>query len=417
MTTAAPAGSRELDDRILRELARWLGGIPDGARDRVADWPDEAWARFRRLVVMQGLGPVLAAQLRVSGRTGVVPTTIRASLQQQEEQNARRVERMHGELAAILRLAAERGIEVVPLKGSALAGMTGVDTRRRPMADLDLLVRPASRGSMGAVLSDLGYRRSRRPRVGPKPETYDLDDGRHVVDREGEHPDNPRPVEVHVEAQRHLWEWLSEDDLTAAIWASASPGQLLGEPAMLPAPGIVFQHLAVHATTGLMRGRGRFIQWLDLAGLAEAGAAPSTWVAPRLAYPSLAMAARALPAIGRAVDLEGLAAEAGSPDAVRRWVRRAPLDGRAGLETGVPRIPPQGRDGAWERWRPSALRLGVAYGTAPLPVALARHGARGARHALRLGRASLVRPVRRLVRRPVRRVLRALGLRRRRAAG
>jgi hypothetical protein len=228
-----------------------------------------------------------------------------------------------------------------------------------------------------------------------------------VVDRSGEHEDNPRPVEVHVEVQRHLWEWLEEDVLTDALWASASRGSILGQPAMVPAVEVAFEHLAVHASTGLMRGRGRFIQWLDLARLAGAGAAPATWVAPRLAHPALALAARALPAIGSAVDLDTLARS--SPPLVVRWLDVVPLDGHAGLETGGPRIPPRGVSGQPERWHPSRLRLAVAYGAAPWPVQLGRLGLAIGRYGIRFVRDWLPWHGRRLVRR----VLRRLGLRRR----
>ena len=40
---------------------------------------------------------------------------------------------------------------------------------------------------------------------------------RECVDAAGEHPDNPRRVEIHVEVKRHLWGWASDDDLTAEL--------------------------------------------------------------------------------------------------------------------------------------------------------------------------------------------------------
>ena len=75
------------------------------------------------------------------------------------------------------------------------------------MADLDLLVHPADRAGMGALLVGLGYRHD--PEANPHP-THDVfldPGGGRIVSSTGEHPDNPRRVEVHVEVKRHLWGW------------------------------------------------------------------------------------------------------------------------------------------------------------------------------------------------------------------
>ncbi len=58
----------------------------------------------------------------------------------------------------------------MPLKGALLTTMAGrVDAGRRPMADLDLLVRPADRAGLGAVLAGLGYRHVPEAQPAPDP--------------------------------------------------------------------------------------------------------------------------------------------------------------------------------------------------------------------------------------------------------
>jgi phenylacetate-CoA ligase len=93
---------------------------------------------------------------------------------------------------------------------------------------------------------------------------------------------------------------------------------------------------------------------------------------PRLAYPSLRLARRALPVTLGEVDLSGL--ERQVPDRLARWAASVRLDASCGLTTGRPPDAPAGIGARWERWRPDRWRMLVAYGDAPLPAALGRHG-------------------------------------------
>lgn len=409
VATTNPNGGLVADYALVSELARWLGGIPPDAAERVATWSDETWARFREHVVMQGLAAVLAGHARALGAGTILPNWIRDWLGEQERRNALRVDRMQAELATILREAATRGIDVIPLKGAYLFAIDAADPRRRPVADLDVLIRPGDRRAFRAVLRGLGYGPDRRARVSLRPEPWYGPDGRTVVARDGEHPDNPRPIEVHLAIHRHSWEWLDGDTLTEVAWRTAMPGTLVGQPALLPPIELIFEHLAVHATIGLMRGRARLIQWLDLARLAQAGAAPATWHLPHLAYPALQLAVRALPEMREHLDLDALA-RVSAPAAVT-WARTVPLNRLAGLESKRPIFPPRDRGGMVERWRPSRMRLGVAYGPVPLGVALARHALASGRYSIRFVRSRsryrlrrwkrrLTRTVRRVGRRP-----------------
>jgi hypothetical protein len=371
-----PAGAierpqRHLVDAQVRELASWLETPDRGDRTVVASWSPRHWSAFRRVVAMHGLAPHLVLSLPSSTLADLVPTDTFDWLAEQDGLNRRRIERMHGDLAAILGAAATAGIEVMPLKGALLTTMPGADASRRPMADLDLLVHPADRAGLGAVLEALGYRHA--PEANPRP-THDVyldPGGGRVVSFDGEHPDNPRRVEVHVEVVRHLWGWVDDDDLTAALWIGARSGEVLGRPATIPRPEALFAHLAIHASSDLLVGRGRLVQWLDLARLAPRAGDLTTMPHPRLAYPALRLAARALPDAMAGVDLHGLVVQA--PDRLVRWATTVPLDHRCGLTTGRPPTEPSGFGARWERWRPDPWRLAVAYGDAPLPIALARH--------------------------------------------
>jgi hypothetical protein len=262
----------------------------------------------------------------------------------------------------------------MPLKGALLTTMPGTDPYRRPMADLDLLVRPADRNGLRAIVERLGYRHE--PEKAPRP-THDVyvdPGGGRIVSGAGEHPDNPRRVEVHIEVKRHLWAWSTGDDLTGALWAGAAEGEVLGYPAMVPAMPDLLAHLAVHASSDLLVGRGRLIQWADLA-LVAPRVAPEVLrnlPHPPLAYPALRLATRAFPRAMASVELAGLAARL--PGRLVRWTQTVPLDGRSGLQVGSGVVRPASLRARWQRWFPRRWRLWVAYGDLPLPVALARHG-------------------------------------------
>lgn len=357
---------------LIRELATWLEG-PDPARAAaVRRWSSSTWVAFQRVVTMHGLAPHLAAMLPGSGLGEAIPAATLAWLAAQAARNADRIRRMHGELAAILGGAESAAIEVMPLKGAILTTMPGADPYRRPMADLDLLVRPGDRGRLAQVLVGLGYRHVPDGHRRPTHDVFaDPDDSR-LVDPTGEHPDNPRRVELHVEVKRHLWGWADDDDLTAELWRGARRGVVLGRPATLPTGEALLAHLAIHATSDLLSGRGRLVQWLDLGVVAPTAGDPARLPHPRLAYPSLRLARRTLPIQLTGVDLSGL--ERLVPARLERWATTVPLDASCGLTTGRPPDEAAGFGARWERWRPERWRLLVAYGDAPLPVAVARHG-------------------------------------------
>ena len=325
------------------------------------------------MVTFHGLAPHLARALPGSPVADAAQPATLDWLAGQADLNGRRIRRMHDELAAILAAAAVAGVEVMPLKGAILTTLPGADPGRRPMADLDLLVRPVDRLRMSVVLEGLGYRRE--PGDAPHP-THDvfLDPGGSRTPHPGEHPDDPRRIEVHVEVKRHLWGWATDDDLTETLWSGARPGQVLGQPATLPEPRALLAHLAIHATSDLLVGRGRLVQWLDLGALAFGSAALAGMPHPRLAYPSLRLAQRALPRTVAVAEVDLAPLERAVPARLVRWAGTVPFDSRCGLTTGRRPDAPASLGARWERWRPERWRLDVAYGDVPLPVGLTRHG-------------------------------------------
>ena len=371
-------------DAITRELARWLEGPePDAAAARLRAWDARTWAGLRRAIAMHGLAPHIIRSIPQATTERLLPPDVRAWLIEQDARNEQRLRRLHDELAAILGAAFGAGIEVMPLKGALLTGRGDADPYRRPMSDLDLLVRPVDAAAAAAILVELGYRRvaerSRRPThdvfVGP--------DGGRRVSADGEHPDNPRRVELHTGVKRHLWGWTDQEDdaLTAALWASTTRADVVGRPATIPRPVAFAAHLALHASSDLLAGRGRLVQWLDLASVSdslepELGSLPHA----QQAFPAIALAARAQPR-NLALDLGTLRASV--PARLVRWAATVPLDHRAGLTTGRSPDHPDGWAERWQRWRPDPWRLSAAYGDGVLPMLVGRHAVTVARRLRR----------------------------------
>ncbi len=357
--------------RVVRGLAALLEQPTTSALANLAAGRDEtSWRHVRRLITIHGLAPYLASQLARADLEPAVPAPTVEWLYEQQRLNAQRIERMHGELAAILEACARAGIAVMALKGALLTTTSDGGPPTRPMGDLDLLVRPADRLEVGRLLTGLGYRRE--PENNPRP-THDVyvDPGGGRVASLDEHPDNPRRVEVHVELLRHLWGWNDDDLLTDAMWSQAREGRLLGQPALLPTADHVLSHLAIYASADLLSGEGRLVQWLDLANATAGVGIASGGPHPRLAYPALALARRTLPSRLASIDLTEI--ERQLPERLVRWARRVPADDRCGLMIGPTHGVPHSLRARVVRWAPVDWRLWVAYGDRSRPVALAMH--------------------------------------------
>ena len=371
---------RDLADSLLREIGSWLDRADPAWIGRTTRaWDGRTRAAARRLIGAQGLGPVLARDPALTPILAVLPEEIASWVARQGDLNKARIEVLHEELAAALRALAGAGIEAMPLKGSILTTRHGLDPYCRPMADLDILVRPADREAARTAIAGLGYERRPARNRRPTHDTFLRQGNEQVVEPNGEHPDNPRPIELHVEVKRHLWAWVDDDELTDFLWAGSTRGSVLGEQAVLPTPTALFAHLAIHATSDLLTDRGRLVQWLDLVdGTIDPGgdAGLAAMPHPRLVFPAVHLSRRRFPGRTPAPQEDLATVEARVPAGLIRWAAGVPLDTRAGLQSGRFGPGDMGSLGArWQRWAPSTWRLAVAYGDVPLPVALARHAA------------------------------------------
>ena len=364
--------SRRLLNWLTAEMVTWLEQLTvDQVRSTVRAWDERVWLVAEKVALMQGIGPYLHDRWAGTPLHAALPDRFRRWLAAQHEMNGERVRRLHEDLAAILRSANRAGIPVMPLKGSLLTAGYYSSLALRPMADLDLLIRPEDGPAMAAMLESMGYHREAAAGPHSSVRAFTNPGRRQIVSSRHDHVDNPRPVEVHVDLRRTLWVKYATYDLTAYTWSGSREGELLGERAWLPARDRLAAHLAVHAFDHHLFGTGRLISLLDLARVLPL---PEGWDPPHAnwIYPSLRLAARVMPGQLGAVDLSALARR--TPPRLRHWAETVPLDGRCGLSLNL--VPPSRQNRwrlRWVRWHPTPARLALAYDDTPLLLAYGRH--------------------------------------------
>lgn len=340
------APTRKAITRWLLALALTDGLDEPASRPPVLPFPGDARAWLDLPCLAEGHG--LAAL--IDGRLGAgAPASIAAGLAAAAARSRARHLRLEADIARIESAFMEAGLAFLPLKGSALIDRCYALPDCRPRADIDVLLPEPDRPLAERSMRGLGYSllaRSWKHRIWIQPSNV------RVLDLRGEHPDNPRPVEMHpraVEAFRGI-----ELDLSGAI---------LRQPEAL-AP--LAAHLCAHLTVDLLGRRLRLIQLVDLHRLLPRLSESDWREFERLArghdraryfLPALALLARETDWIPPAGLLEALESE--TKPALRNWLEAQDLDAlgyfgrqraaRSLLE--VPRIWPRGPGEQLRLWR------------------------------------------------------------------
>ena len=286
------ASLRMTTERLAMEL-----GAP---RSAPPDWSCDDWRMARAVAAMHGIAPLLSCRLEWAG-----PPDWKQFLQMQYAQTRARYARLADLASAIDAGARAAGIALIGLKGFALHARRLYQPGERPMADLDLLVRPIESSETIKLIEQLGFRK-----------TYVT--WKHAVFEPlakfpaasfGESACNALKIELHT----HLGEQLP-----------LYPVELGSEAfARIPRPGLndyrssaaLMAHLLLHAAGVMVFRELRLLHLHDIAqlaatmkqsdwselvgGVAADGrlAGPMRW----WAYPPLALAARYFRSIPREV--------------------------------------------------------------------------------------------------------------------
>ena len=157
-TPGNPAAHRsrwppEID--LLVACARLRLEPDDLARVRAAVQVGVDWSRVLQLATVHGLLPLLNRQVASSALS--LPPGDAATLREQALATAGRSLQLAADLLSLLRLGAEHGITVVPLKGPVLAQQVYGSVALRQIGDLDVLLRERDLERFVRLLNARGY--------------------------------------------------------------------------------------------------------------------------------------------------------------------------------------------------------------------------------------------------------------------
>jgi hypothetical protein len=237
---------RKITETFARELA--------GAAPLAPQWTDFEWTLARAVAAMHGVSPVLSRVLRWDG-----PEDWRQFI---EAQRAHTLQR-HARIAELLQLLDRQtrgaGIAALALKGAALHAMGLYIPGDRPMADIDLLVRPADAPRTVRLLESLNFRQSGQSWK----ETVftPVEDHRHG--ELGENSGNDVKIELHERICERL-PWRITDASDLIFPQCPCPGLNA-----YPSKASLMIHLLLHAAGSMANRMLRLLHLHDLARLSS----------------------------------------------------------------------------------------------------------------------------------------------------
>ena len=235
----------KVTETLARELASPSATAPD--------WSDYEWTVARAVAAMHGISPLLSRSLLWRG-----PGKWMTFLHEQRTHTRARHGRIRELLLSIDQKAREAGVAATALKGAALHQLGLYEAGDRPMADVDLLVRPADVERTTALLASLGFRQSGqtwKERI-----FTPVDDS--VSAEFGEHTANSLKIELHERICEKLPFYLT--DISECIFAR-TPTAGLND---YPSKASLMRHLLLHAAGAMAFQALRVLQLHDIAQLA-----------------------------------------------------------------------------------------------------------------------------------------------------
>jgi hypothetical protein len=204
------------------------------------------------VAVLHGVSPLLSRTLRWQGPPGWA-----TFLEAQRAHTALRHVRIRELLRRIDLRTRKEGIAAVALKGAALHAIGLYAAGERPMADIDLLVRPADAERAARMLDSMGFYESC---VSWKERVFTPID-EHAPSNLGEHSDNGIKIELHERVCERL-PWHITDVTDDVFPSRAYPGLNA-----YPSRASLMIHLLLHAAGSMAFQSLRLLHLHDLAQL------------------------------------------------------------------------------------------------------------------------------------------------------
>ena len=234
-------------------------------RRRIADLAgaDLDWDRLVSLSYAHGIAPLIYHSLQESAVIDRVPSPAAKALRDSYYLNAARNNLLYNELTRILTPLNDQSIEVIVLKGAALAETVYPHRAFRPMSDIDLLVKSERLADVEAKLLEIGY----APDAGTKTHHQ-----YHWVFTK----DSTPSIEIHWHVQGPTDPFRVDIE---SCWRRAESITIAGVEALVFSPADLLlhlcQHLGKHGFTGgirplcdiaeVMKYYGNRIDWIEVA--------------------------------------------------------------------------------------------------------------------------------------------------------
>jgi hypothetical protein len=274
---------------ILRKITEALAEELASPTQVAPAWSEFEWIVARAVAAMHGISPLLARALRWQGPAGWT-----GFLEEQRAHTAKRHVRIDDLLLRLDQRAREAGVAAVALKGVALHAFGMYQAGERPMADVDLLVRPADMPRTAKMLESLGYTESYQ--------TWKECVFTPVDEQEpaalGEHSNNGIKIELHERISEKLP--LRITDISEHVFPSQPQPGLNAYPSRAS----LMIHLLLHAAGCMAFQSLRLLHLHDLARLSSE-MTEDDWTAvlkagergdrPWWAFPPLNLASRYFP--------------------------------------------------------------------------------------------------------------------------
>lgn len=238
----------------LRKITETLARALTTAAEPTPDWSDFEWIAARAVAAMHGISPLLSRSLHWKAPAGWTKF-----LQDQRIHTAHRHERIKATLERIDIRSTDAGIATLALKGAALHAMGLYIGGDRPMADIDLLVRPRDAEALARVLESLGFRQT----ATTWKERIFTPLVAHAPDELAEHSDNDIKLELHDRIGERLPWRLT--DATVDIF----PIQPHAGLNAYSSNASLMLHLLLHAAGSMTVKALRLIQLHDIALLSS----------------------------------------------------------------------------------------------------------------------------------------------------
>jgi putative nucleotidyltransferase-like protein len=235
----------KVTERLARELASPSPAAPD--------WSDYEWTIARAVAAMHGISPLLSRSLPWQG-----PSIWTTFLEEQRTHTRARHGRIQELLLTIDQKARETGVAATALKGAALHQLGLYEAGDRPMADVDLLVRPVDVERSAALLMSLGFRQSGETWKERIFTPVDVS----VSAEFGEHAANGLKIELHERICEKLPFYLT--DISESVFP-LRPTAGLND---YPSNACLMRHLLLHAAGTMAFQALRILQLHDIALLA-----------------------------------------------------------------------------------------------------------------------------------------------------